>query len=100
MDGVDAGGSASVEEVFRKVSEAAFGKRLVTNVLRGQVVEAIVACALEPEWQWCAHDYSAWDFERSDGMRLEVKQSALLQSWSSEPPKRVTTSFDVAERQG
>jgi hypothetical protein len=86
--------------IERKVAEAIFGKKLITNVYRGHVTEAIVAAALEPEWNWCLADYSSWDFERDDGMRLEVKQSAVLQTWTIEPPKRITGSFDIAERQG
>lgn len=85
-------------EVIAKVSQAAFGNPLVTNVLRGQVAEAIVALALEPEWRWCGADYSAWDFERPDGLRLEVKQSAARQSWGTAGPSKAT--FDIAARIG
>ena len=89
----------SIADIHRKVSEAAFGRPLITNVLRGQVVEAIVACALEPEWTWCAEDYSSWDFERADGKRLEVKQSAARQSWAvSDKPS--ACSFDIGIRKG
>jgi len=63
------------------------------------VVEAIVACALEPKWSWCAEDYSGWDFERADGMRLEVKQSAARQSWATSD-KPSACSFDIAMRKG
>ncbi|MGE4410065.1 MAG: hypothetical protein AB7D33_05785 [Sphingobium sp.] len=85
-------------EVIAKVTEAAFGKPLVTNVLRGQVAEAIIALALEPEWGWCSADYSGWDFERPDGLRLEVKQSAARQSWGTTRPSKAI--FDVAARTG
>lgn len=89
----------SIADVQHKVSQAAFGRPLITNVLRGQVVEAIVACALEPEWNWCAEDYSSWDFERPDGRRLEVKQSAARQSWATSD-KPSACSFDIAVRKG
>jgi len=85
-------------EVIAKVAEAAFGRPLVTNVLRGHVAEAIVALALEPEWDWCSADYSGWDFERSDGLRLEVKHSAARQSWATTKPSKAI--FDVAARTG
>lgn len=93
-------GAPSPEDIRRKAAAAAFGKRLITNIHRGLVVEAIVACALEPDWCWCSQDYSSWDFERSDGLRLEVKQSAARQSWAevSAPPSRC--SFDIAARTG
>ncbi len=62
------------------------------------VVEAIVASALEPEWRWCSEDYSSWDFERSDGTKLEVKQSSARQSWATDKPS--ACSFDIAHRAG
>ncbi|MCC2601607.1 hypothetical protein [Sphingopyxis yananensis] len=84
--------------MIAKVSQVAFGKPLVTNVLRGHVAEAIIALALEPEWSWCSADYAGWDFERPDGLRLEVKQSAAMQSWSTVKPSKPI--FDVAMRTG
>ncbi len=87
-----------IDDVIAKVSQVAFGKPLVTNVLRGHVAEAIIALALEPEWTWCSADYAGWDFERADGLRLEVKQSAAMQSWSTGKPSKAI--FDVAARTG
>ena len=85
-------------EVIAKVARAAFGKPLVTNVLRAQVVEAMIALVLEPQWQWCSADYAPCDFQRDDGLRLEVKQSAARQSWSTDKPSKAI--FDVAARTG
>jgi len=87
-----------IADVITKVSQVAFGKPLVTNVLRGHVAEAIIALALEPEWSLCSADYAGWDFERADGLRLEVKQSAAMQSWSTGKPSKAI--FDVAARTG
>lgn len=88
-----------VADVVARVSDAAFGRPLVTNVLRGHVAEAIVALALEPEWRWCSANYAAWDFER-EGIRLEVKQSAMRQSWAASPTTVARPKFDVRERTG
>ena len=46
------------------------------NSLRGQWVEAMIAEILGPAWRHTGGDWAAWDFERDDGLRLEVKQSA------------------------
>ena len=92
--------SFGVEEVVARVSDAAFGRPLVTNVLRGQLVEAMIALAIEPGWNWCSADYSSWDFERADGMRLEVKQSSYLQTWAAPSHGIVRPGFDVAARKG
>lgn len=91
-------GRVSVADIEQRVSAAVFGHPLITNVLRGHVVEAIVATALEPEWNWCGADYASWDFERADGLRLEVKQSANRQTWVGSSSPRA--SFDVAVRTG
>lgn len=88
----------SISSVVEKATSATFGLPLVVNVARGQLVEAMVALALEPRWTWCSTDYSGWDFVREDGLRLEVKQSAARQSWATSKPS--TASFDVAARTG
>lgn len=87
-----------IGDVIARVTQVAFGKPLVTNVLRGHVAEAIVALALEPQWRLCGGDYAGWDFERADGFRLEVKQSAVMQSWPTNKPSKPI--FDVAARTG
>ncbi len=89
-----------VADVVAHVSDAAFGRPLVMNVLRGHVVEAMVDLALRPDWRWCAADYAGWDFERADGVRVEVKQSAARQSWEPAFGGKVCPRFDVRERTG
>lgn len=89
---------SAVDRIKGKAADTAFGRPLVTNVLRGLVVEAIIADALGDDWTWCAADYASWDFERSDGIRLEVKQSAARQSWATAQPS--VSSFDIAPRKG
>jgi hypothetical protein len=90
----------SAKDIQRKVAAAAFGRPLITNVHRGMVAEAIVAATLEPEWRWCSEDYSSWDFERADGAKLEVKQSAARQSWAAADAKPSACCFDIASRAG
>jgi len=80
--------------------KTAFGNRLVTNSLRGIVAEAVVASALKQEWLWCSADYAGWDFERSDGIRLEVKQSAARQTWQRSDGRPSVCSFDIRARKG
>ena len=87
-------------DIIARASEAALGKRMVTNVLRAMLVEAMVAEALAADWQWCSADYAAWDFVSSDGIRLEVKQSAARQSCATEVSPPSECSFDIAARTG
>lgn len=87
----------NTEAVARKCYANTFDKRVVVNNLRSIVVEAIVSAML-PDWRWCAHDWAGWDFEHSDGHRLEVKQCAALQTWESDKPPRPV--YDIRERTG
>jgi len=66
-----------------------FGQRLVTNIVRGTFVEAMVNLALR-----------GWDFEH-DGARLEVRQAASLQPWDE--ARKIDDrpiEFDIAPRTG
>ena len=88
------------KDVTQKIYNSIFDKPLIMNVMRGYVVEAIIAMVLEPDWKWCSGDYSSWDFERDDGKRLEVKQSAIKQSWEALPHTKPKPSFDIKARTG
>jgi hypothetical protein len=87
-------------DVVAEASKAAFGKPLVTNILRAMIVEAIVAKGLSAGWEYCAADWSGWDFQSTDGIKLEVKQSAARQSWAAEASPPTKCSFDIASRIG
>ena len=93
----DAGGVLAIRA---RVSKAAFGDRLISNHLRGLVAEAIVAAALEPVWTWCSADWAGWDFERADGLKLEVKQSASRQTWAPDGGSETACRFDIRARTG
>jgi len=86
--------------VVRRAADAAFGRPLVTNSLRGLLVEAMIAATLEPHWHWCGSDWRSWDFGRGDGLRLEVKQSSYRQTWDPPAHGRISPSFDIRERTG
>jgi hypothetical protein len=88
------------ESVVQLATQSAFGRPLVTNVHRSMLVEAMVALALQPVWRWCSADYASHDFVNEAGMRLEVKQSAALQSWNAQSRKISKSQFDIAMRTG
>jgi hypothetical protein len=91
----------TANEIVARAAAEMFGKPFLTNVHRAAVVEAIVAAALEPDWTWCSDDYASCDFRHKvSGARLEVKQSASLQSWNAKDRKQSRCSFDVRERTG
>jgi len=88
------------DEIAARAAHVLFSKKLLTNVHRAVVVEAIVSAALGDDWTWCSEDYASCDFRHKDGTRLEVKQSASLQSWNAETLMPSVCQFDIAERSG
>lgn len=90
----------STKDVRAAASSAAFGRKLITNSLRGLVAEVLIAAVLEPEWTWCAADWAGWDFECSGGLKLEVKQSAARQTWTPIGSVPSKCRFDIAPRTG
>ncbi len=76
-----------------------FGNKLVQNNLRSEVLEQIIALLLEPfGWRHCSGDWNSWDFMQDDGTRLEVKQSALTQTW--EVNRAAVPRFDISPKSG
>lgn len=88
----------TAQSAITLATETLFGKPLVTNVYRGILVEAMIAEALSGSWQWVSHDWAPHDFENANGARLEVKQSAALQSWLAKSGTTPKPSFDIALR--
>jgi hypothetical protein len=65
------------------------------------MVEEIVAMALEPDWQGCGGDWAACDLKRvSDGLRIQVKQSAALQSWTVPDGPKPKPCYSIATKVG
>ncbi|MCB0998732.1 MAG: hypothetical protein KDB40_05490 [Acidimicrobiales bacterium] len=73
-----------------------FDVPLIQNDLRSAYVEEQVGVLLGAAWRFTGGDWGPYDFE-SGGVRLEVKQSAALQSWPG-PPGR--GAFNIAPRTG
>src|SRR5271169_3269431 len=88
------------KQVTDGATELAFGRPLVINNLRSMIVEAIVEAALPDGWSWCAGDWSGWDFAHVDSTRLEVKQSAALQTWVTAENSVSKPIFGIAASQG
>jgi hypothetical protein len=86
--------------IEQAAGRAAFGRPVLMNTFRAVVAEVIVARALGDRWVHCAADYHPYDFERDDGVAVEVKQSAALQSWTKDRAGATKSRFDIAERTG
>jgi hypothetical protein len=87
----------SADQIKRQLCERLFRGPLIQNNARGEYVEQMVDSCLSSDWTHCAGDWAGWDFERVDGVRLQVKQSAALQTWGI--AKR-PASFSIAPASG
>ena len=87
-------------ELTQRLLDALVGKPIVGNAFRGTLVEAILAGALAPDWNWCADGWGPFDFVGAGGVGLEVKQSAARQDWHDETCAPAKGRFDIAARKG
>ncbi len=89
--------------VSERLVERVYDRALIGNVERGGYVECMIELALSevlPPWTLTA-TWDAWDLEqRETGARIEVKQSAALQTWTGPQRSSATPSFDIAARSG
>jgi hypothetical protein len=93
--------SVTLPSTVIRLAHRLFGQPILRNDLRGELVEEIVAMALEPEWQGCGSDWGACDLVRpADGLRIQVKQSAALQSWTLPDGPKPRPCFSIASKTG
>lgn len=83
-------------EIFERVSKRVFRGTIIDNAARGDVVEEIVHMALEPEWELCSEGWHAWDLINSNGLRMQVRQSAAVQLWEPKNPSPNRFTFAPA----
>lgn len=90
-----------VSTVISRLTRRLFGAPLLRNSIRGEVVEEMVAMALEPEWKLCAGDWASCDLRHpGSGLRIQVKQSAARQSWHRDEVIPGNPRFSIAEKTG
>ena len=70
---------------------------LLNNARRGSIAEFIVCKALDCK-NVIREEWDSYDLETSNGIRLEVKSSAYLQSWDQKGLSKI--SFDIAPKKG
>lgn len=74
-----------------------YASDLLGNLLRGVLAEYLVGKALGCDLSGIRVEWDSYDLTTPQGLRIEVKSSGYLQSWSNEGPS--TIRFDIAERQ-
>lgn len=63
---------------------------LVSNATRGIVAEYLIARAIGANAEGVRDEWAAYDLETEDGVKVEVKSAAFLQSWYQGRPSRVS----------
>lgn len=73
-----------------------FDRPIIQNNLRGIYMEQVVSDLLGEEWNLVGSDWAAWDIEhKTNGTRIEVKQSAAKQTWAEDIGKKAKISFSI-----
>ena len=87
--------------ITTRLAERLFGSPVIRNDLRGELVEEMVAVALEPGWTLCGGDWAAFDLKQVAGpLRIQVKQSAARQSWHAVMSPTPRPCFSIATKTG
>jgi hypothetical protein len=92
-----------MNEVALRLASRIFDQKLIGNQYRSAFVEAMIEDYLKPHgWRYVGDSWGGWDFERRNPgeYRLEVKQSAACQTWSTSRNLKTRGSFDIAPRTG
>jgi len=90
-----------MNEIAERLAKRLFDTPIIQNQFRSTFVEAMLEPVLEETgWKYTGDGWSGWDFERADGARLEVKQSAAIQTWSAARNIVTKGAFDIAFRTG
>jgi hypothetical protein len=69
---------------------------IVSNATRGRFAEFIVATALEIDLQTIRDEWSAYDLESPEGIKIEVKSASYLQSWFQRDYSKIVFSIKAA----
>ena len=84
--------------------EGRYGEPLLDNVYRSDYVECLVALTLGDGWRLPWMDgwhWAPWDLDHpSFPEKIEVKQSAVLQAWTTGDAQRSAPRFDIKPRKG
>ncbi|MBK7850736.1 MAG: hypothetical protein IPJ66_06185 [Bacteroidetes bacterium] len=69
---------------------------LISNATRGRFAEFIVASALGINMENVRDEWSAYDLISPEGIKIEVKSAAYIQSWAQEYLSKISFSIKAA----
>jgi hypothetical protein len=90
-----------LNQIFAQIIRDLFDQPVISNLYRPHYVERMIALALGEAFELVSSDWSGWDIESRDGIRIEVKQSAAWQTWSEATGAKPSSGvFDISARTG
>ena len=95
--------SAPKDKIIEQIVADFYDTPIMGNVVRPHYVERMIALGLGGDWKLVSADWSGWDLENANGVRIEVKQSAAHQTWTDLPSMKgraTRGSFDIKARTG
>lgn len=69
---------------------------ILSNATRGRFAEFIVATATDIEKTALRYEWSSYDLETPDGIKLEIKSAAYIQSWFQRTLSTISFSTKAA----
>jgi len=69
---------------------------LASNATRGVLAEFIVASAIGTDLSTPRSEWASWDLTSPEGIRIEVKSAAYLQSWTQNKLSKIVFSIRPA----
>jgi len=63
---------------------------LLSNTTRGRFAEFIVASAINVDLNQVRDEWGAYDLITTEGIKIEVKSSAYVQSWAQKSPSKIS----------
>ncbi len=66
---------------------------LVSNATRGVLAEFIVGAALGVDFSRVRDEWQAWDLTAPNGLKIEVKSAAYVQSWAQRDHSKISFSI-------
>lgn len=69
---------------------------LVSNATRGRLAEFIVSLGLRLDIKGVRNEWQAYDLETKEGIKIEVKSAAYVQSWAQENLSKISFSIKTS----
>jgi hypothetical protein len=70
---------------------------ILSNATRGRFAEFIVATATNVDIRQCRDEWNSFDLETPEGIKLEIKSAAYLQSWFQKTLSKINFSIKAAQ---